>query len=176
MPAKTNEKTTPPIKRHQAIVQFSREHHFGLLLVWKIREGIRNNIEPVRISSYVICFLEQDLQKHFSNEESFLFPKLADDDALRQQAIREHRKIFALADNIRKEKNSHALLNSFADALESHIRFEERALFRHIQESLTESELAEVQQAHGITEIASVDDNWNDHFWESGKSAKNKRK
>lgn len=172
MTTKTNRKTTPPIKRHEAIVQFSREHHFGLLLSWKIREGIRNNIEPERIGSYVICFFEQDLQKHFRDEESILFPKLGTDDVLKQQAIREHKKICALADSIRNEKNGYALLNSFADALENHIRFEERDLFRHIQESLTESDLAEIQQAHGIKKIAPVDDNWSDHFWESGNQRK----
>ena len=50
--------STTPIKRSQALIQFSREHHFGLLLVWKMRQGLKENIEPIRISDYTIFIFE----------------------------------------------------------------------------------------------------------------------
>ncbi len=56
-----DDKTSTPIKRHETIVQFSREHHYGLLLVWKIKQGIQKNIDPERISSYVLYFFENDI-------------------------------------------------------------------------------------------------------------------
>lgn len=74
----SNENNTKPIKRYETIAQFSREHHFGLLLVWKIKQGIKKSISPERISNYVLCFYEQDLKQHFSNEEKlclFTCPK-----------------------------------------------------------------------------------------------------
>ena len=40
----TGKKT--PIKRHDALKHFSRDHHFGLLLVWKIREGVKLSETP----------------------------------------------------------------------------------------------------------------------------------
>ena len=51
-------KNQAPIKRHQAIVSFSKDHHFGLLLVWKIRQGLKKSIDPVRISNYVLFFFK----------------------------------------------------------------------------------------------------------------------
>lgn len=37
-----------PIKRNAAIVEFSKDHHFALLLVWKIREGLKKSIGPTQ--------------------------------------------------------------------------------------------------------------------------------
>ena len=65
--------TTTPIKRHPSLVAFSRDHHFGLLLVWKIKYGLDNGIAPERISNYVLYFFEQDLEAHFKEEEQKLF-------------------------------------------------------------------------------------------------------
>lgn len=42
-----------PIKRHTALKPLSREHHHGLLLSWKIREGLKRNIEIPRIKKYI---------------------------------------------------------------------------------------------------------------------------
>ncbi|WP_241739476.1 hypothetical protein [Aestuariibaculum marinum] len=30
-----------PLKRHKALQPLSREHHYGLLLTWKIRTGFK---------------------------------------------------------------------------------------------------------------------------------------
>ena len=62
-----------PIKRHQALVSFSKEHHFGLLLVWKIRQGLANAVSAERISRYVLFFFNEDLKFHFREEEELLF-------------------------------------------------------------------------------------------------------
>ena len=61
--------TTTPIKRSQALIQFSWEHHFGLLLVWKTWQGLKENIEPNRISDYAIFIFENKLSEHFEQEE-----------------------------------------------------------------------------------------------------------
>jgi len=37
---------TNPIKRNEAIAELSRDHHFALLLVWKIREGLKKAVKP----------------------------------------------------------------------------------------------------------------------------------
>lgn len=152
------------IKRHQALVSFSKDHHFGLLLVWKIRQGIRLSIEPGRISNYVIFFFENDLARHFKEEEEKLFPKLSADDPLRQQAYREHEKIYSLVHHIQKDKLDIHLLKELADSLEGHIRFEERVLFNHLQHTLSDDELVALSDDHGKPE-GDIDNKWSDHFW-----------
>lgn len=66
-------KDQAPIKRHQAIISFSKDHHFGLLLVWKIRQGLEKAVNAERISKYVVYFFKEDLEKHFKDEELLLF-------------------------------------------------------------------------------------------------------
>ena len=125
-------KTTAPIKRHEAIISFSKDHHFGLLLVWKIRQGLTNNIAPERISKYVLYFFKEDLEKHFSEEELLLFSKLKVDDPFRTRAEADHYAVRRLIELISVSKNNPAQLNQLADLLETHIRFEERDLFNHL--------------------------------------------
>jgi hypothetical protein len=62
-----------PIKRHKAIVSFSKDHHYGLLLVWKIRQGLNKEVSAERIINYVLFFFKEDLEKHFKTEELLLF-------------------------------------------------------------------------------------------------------
>ncbi len=163
----SKDNNSKPIKRHEAIVQFSREHHFGLLLVWKIKQGIKKNVSPERISNYVLYFFEHDLKQHFSNEEKTLFAYLPEDNLLRKQAFQEHNKIYSLIDAISNEKMSYSLLSQFSEILDSHIRFEERILFSHIQEVVPEKILMEHQASH--IDNKQVDNNWDDHFWETKK-------
>ncbi len=156
--------STTPIKRSEALIQFSREHHFGLLLVWKIRQGLKNNIEPRRISSYTVFFFEKELTAHFKEEEKDLFVKLAVDDPLRKQAFEEHKRIYELIAGLQQDSTNTTLLTQFADALDGHIRFEERTLFNHLQQHLSEDELNKLEEGHSKRE-GNVDDKWEDHFW-----------
>lgn len=130
-----------PLKRHQAIVSFSKDHHFGLLLVWKIRQGLQKDISTERVSNYVLFFFKEDLAKHFKEEEQLLFSKLPADDKLRNKAEKEHQAICNLVAAIDQKKDDSTLLSQLADELEQHIRFEERELFNHLQNNISEKEL-----------------------------------
>ena len=130
-----------PIKRHQALVSFSRDHHFGLLLVWKIKQGLANAIDAERISNYVLYFFEKDLQQHFEEEEQILFPKLPVDNVLRRRAEKEHAMIYDMIGQLRNDRTNEKLLLQFAETLKDHIRFEERELFAFLQHVLTDKEL-----------------------------------
>jgi len=152
-----------PIKRHEAIVTFSREHHFGLLLCWKIRHGIRHQIAPERIAPYVLHFFDADLKAHFDKEEKLLFDKLPDDPLI-IQAVGEHGEIYALINRISSGDKGYEVLNHFADKLDAHIRFEERTLFNHLQSILSEAELMEVSH-HNEAKTCDIDEGWSDHFW-----------
>ncbi|MES2649820.1 MAG: hemerythrin domain-containing protein [Bacteroidota bacterium] len=155
-----------PIKRHKAMVSFSKDHHFGLLLVWKIRQGLNKNIEINRISQYVLFFFTEDLIKHFKDEEALLFSELPKEDLLRKMAESEHQNIYRLVRAIEENKNSTSLLLELADALEKHIRFEERSLFNHLQSTIGEQAL-EVIEKRISNGDGNLDAKWEDHFWTS---------
>ena len=153
-----------PIKRHQALVSFSKDHHFGLLLVWKIRQGLAKAVNNERISNYVLFFFKEDLEKHFKEEEQLLFCKLPSDDVLRKQAEEDHQAICNLVAAIGKKKDDANLLSQFANALEKHIRFEERELFNHLQNNIAAEELEKIAGRFSNNSKA-VDDSWKDIFW-----------
>lgn len=133
--------THKPIKRNKAFVQFSIEHHFGLLQVWQIRQDITNGIDAQLISKHTLEFFEKGLRGHFRREEELLFAKLPVGDPLREQAEKEHRELYQLIDNISKNRSDSQLLQQFAGLLEAHIRFEERVLFNCLQEIMGQEEL-----------------------------------
>lgn len=133
--------TPKPIKRHPALVEFSKDHHFGLLLVWKIRDSLKKSVELSSINNHIIHFYDTDLGHHFAEEEELLFPKLPKDQLLRIRAETDHKNMRRMIDDLRKNPENKELLNRFADALEQHIRFEERELFNFMQEILPEDTL-----------------------------------
>lgn len=157
-----------PIKRNAAIVEFSRDHHFALLLIWKIREGLKKSIDPARISRYAIYFYDTDLIHHFEEEETVLFNKLSSDNRLRVQAESEHTDIKQLLDELKNKSDDNNLLKTFADTLEKHIRFEERELFNHLQENISDNDLAEIASSIR-TRNHEPDGAWDDIFWETKK-------
>lgn len=157
-------KETTPIKRHPAMVSFSRDHHFGLLLVWKIRQGLKKSIDPGRIGKYVLFFFSEDLLKHFSDEEKLLFSCLRADDLLRIQAEEDHAVIYQLIKDIRSQTADTGLLTQLADRLEKHIRFEERELFNHLQSVIGADALALIEKRIG-NDSKEIDEKWDDIFW-----------
>lgn len=161
-------KSKEPIKRHQAIVSFSKDHHFGLLLAWKIRQGLNKDINAERISDYVLYFFKEDLEKHFAEEEEMLFSHLPTDDMMRRRAEADHKDIYKLVEEIGNKKQDKALLNKLADKVDQHIRFEERELFNHLQSNISAAKLVEI--AKRIPNSSKeIDDNWADVFWEIKK-------
>lgn len=149
-----------PIKRHEALKPFSRDHHHGLLLCWKIREGFKRNIEPERIKKYTDWFWETHLAEHFEEEEKILFPILPEENDKVKKATAEHRRLKRLFENTTEIIKS---LSRIEEELESHIRFEERDLFNEIQKTATAEQLKRIENLHKDTFC----DNWEDEFWKN---------
>ena len=78
------------------MLSFSRDHHSGLLLVWKIRQGLDKRIETWRVSDYVLFLYKEDLETHFRDEEGLLFQRMPLDDVIRKQAESDHQDIRGL--------------------------------------------------------------------------------
>ena len=105
-----------PLKRHESLVPFSRDHHFGLLLVWKIKQGLNRQIDPVRISNYVRYFFREDIFPHFEEEERHLFTILEKDDPLRLRAEEEHSILRNLLSQLEKSPDDTELLTEIGRA------------------------------------------------------------
>lgn len=160
-------KSIKPIKRHPAIAELSRDHHAGLLLVWKIREGIKKSIEPERIKRYVIHCFDTELETHFKEEEELLFNKIPKENGLRRKAETDHATFRKLAEDMKKDPlSSYGLIEKFGDCLEKHIRFEERELFNFIQDSFPEATLLQIASLLNKEKKKQDILPWTDTFWE----------
>lgn len=132
-----------PIKRNEALKPLSRDHHHGLLLCWKIRQGIKLNIEPERIKKYLDWFWMSYLKPHFEAEEKYVFPVLGNENELVKQALAEHRRLRRLFE---KEGEHSKTISLIEEELEKHIRFEERVLFGKIEAAANKDQLALIQE------------------------------
>lgn len=154
------EEKVKPIKRHKAIQSFSREHHFGLLVSWKIRQGFKKDIDLKRIKKFTDWSFKHYIKPHFEAEERYMFSLLPDDDKLKKRAIAEHRRLERLFNDNDEIKRALSLIE---EELDAHIRFEERNLFNRLQEIATEEQLQQIERFH--TEIKETEE-WKDKFWE----------
>jgi iron-sulfur cluster repair protein YtfE (RIC family) len=91
---------------------------------------------------------DTEIAAHFADEERVLLPLLdaADGSRLRQ----EHFELNELSDAARAERRQvdpdASILRQLGDALEKHIRWEERQLFGRLQMSLSEMQLAALER------------------------------
>lgn len=146
------------MKRHEALVKLSRDHHFGLLTSWKIKQGIAKEAAPERISQYVLSFYNTQLEEHFAEEERWVFPLLGDDDLVKQ-AITEHNEMKQM---VSAGFDAYPQLSDFGTLLEKHIRMEERELFPKIQEAATDEQLEDLLKKP-FAEHGEMP--WDDEFW-----------
>lgn len=151
------------MKRHESIVILSREHHFGLLFCWKIRQGLNKQVPAERIQPYVKHFWNNHLQEHFKEEETLLFTLMEDD--LTERARAEHTQIIQFVTAVSNTPAQHELLNSLADALDNHIRFEERILFPHMEKELSEDKLVKLGDRLKHLHPEREKDDYPDEFW-----------
>ena len=141
------------IKRHKALHILSHDHHHGLILAQLIKKGspqyknLPNTTEGKK--DYSIRFYNDELIKHFDDEENILFPVVngKDDemDNFIEEIIIEHKKIKQLINQLESDEDVENTLDELGNILESHIRKEERDLFIKIQEILTEDELTALE-------------------------------
>lgn len=149
-----------PIKRHEALQDLSRDHHAGLLLCFKVREGLKRNVEPERILRYCRHFYKQHLEEHFREEEEILFPSLGNKHPMVQKALEQHRQLNRL---FASQTASGQVILEIEKLLKEHIRFEERELFNEIQQELGAEKLKLLNASLSHQRTSAED--WEDDFW-----------
>ena len=151
-----------PIKRSKELAPFSREHHEGLLFIWKIRQGIRNQISPRRIAAYCHWFWESHLQQHMQQEEEVLTSILSKEHPMMQKMFDEHEAIRNQVAAL-NECISYRSLRRLAEIVEYHIRFEERQLFPLIEHVATTDPMKWLECQLRTGNI--YEKQWEDNFW-----------
>lgn len=157
-----------PIKRSPELAPLSREHHDGLLFAWKIRQGINNKTPLEDMRNYTMWFWKNHIKPHFFQEEKILLPYMAEDNPLRNQLVDDHEHIRELVLGLDDEADKRSL-NILCDLLDKHIRFEERELFVHLEQTLQPDQLKEIYKKledHPVDHEAE----WKHPFWEKDKS------
>lgn len=154
-----------PIKRSPALMPLSREHHFDLLLVWKLRQGLAKGVEPARMAAYVNYLYEGMIDTHFSDEEQFFFDQLPAGDPQAEEARKQHAELRQTIDLAADpQKATPELFERLADLLEAHVRYEERELFAYLEKTLSPDVLSKAQSV--IEERhQGFEDSWQDIFW-----------
>ena len=122
-----------PLKRSRQLAPLSREHHEGLLFVWKIRQGIALNVPAKRIADYCAWYWQNELHDHFRKEEAIFSSLLPASDFLLNTMIEDHQAIAWKMEQV-IEGPSYYALQRLAQILYYHVRFEERNLFKHIEQ------------------------------------------
>jgi hemerythrin-like domain-containing protein len=150
-----------PIKRSEALKQLSKDHHFNLLFIWKIRQGLKLNVELLRIQKFIAHFFNEQILHHFSVEEKYLFCLLSREDLLRIRAEQEHLAIKRSFEKMSGDSITKNEVIEFTNLLESHIRFEERTLFNHMEKDMP----GKLQQAAKYFSSEHLEDGWPDTFW-----------
>jgi iron-sulfur cluster repair protein YtfE (RIC family) len=128
-------------KRHSSLAPLSRDHHHGLALALRLRQGPKALLvdgwthDPVRQARRVLRFAEEELAPHFAAEEEALFPFLRmrapELVPLLERLIGEHRLLETLLAQLASADGPPmpGLLEQIGEYLERHIRAEERELF-----------------------------------------------
>lgn len=147
------------MKRSEELKAFSREHHHGLLLSWKIRTGISKGVSFDRMKKYTDWFFITYIQPHFREEEKYVFPILGDDHPMVKKALSQRRRLEKL---FLGDKKPEIALSLGEERLEKYIRYEERVLFKKIQEVATEKQMQYIQKMHKHQEF---EENTADEFW-----------
>lgn len=157
-----------PVRRSPYIIKLSRDHHAGLLFCWKIRQGQRLTVDLERIKEYVAYFSHEHLASHFEEEEKYLFASQIQDDLV-QRAMNEHKNIRHLSAAIAGASGEKlaSLLDEIANTVDEHIRFEERTLFPHMEQVLSETQLKKISTQ---LDHEPEKDIYADEFWIKQKS------
>ena len=136
------------MKRHEALIPLSRDHHGTLILSRLLRsdappyKGLP--LEVKEKAEYALKHYREELLHHFEQEEKMI-PVLKGvnttlDSLLACMKV-EHQELHSLFNSITMNEELSSQLDKLGRALESHVRKEDREIFPLIQECCTEEVL-----------------------------------
>lgn len=140
------------MKRHEALAPLSREHHGTLILAQLLKKnapvykGLPTHAAGK--AAYALQQFEELIKKHFQQEEIMLEKaKDCHDDIknLAAEIIQEHQHLTALFLSMNTALVTEETMDRLGNALENHIRKEERVLFPLLQQHCSEALLQQIR-------------------------------
>lgn len=144
-----------------ALTPLVAEHDEVILLCERIREGLKNKIEPKRIKKYADWFKKEYLNPHFEIEKKYSFPILGENNVRVKRALANHRRLNRL---FSETTELNTVLHKIEEELSTYIGFEERILYNEIREIASLDQLNEIEKQH--RKLNFTDEDWKDRFWE----------
>jgi hemerythrin-like domain-containing protein len=138
------------MKRRPELRNLSEEHHHGLVAARRLRQAAQGKRAIEEAVEQFLAAWRGEIQPHFRAEEEVLLPEYARvvpaDDPLITRTLTEHvalrRAVRALERSAGSERQS--LAAEIGQALDDHIRFEERVLFPTVEAALEGPRLEEL--------------------------------
>ena len=131
------------MKRVEALLQLSREHHTALSIAQRAKRALAAGTatEVEALAKACAQRFVAELEPHFLDEERWLLPALeaAGEHGLVARTLDEHRQLRSLAAAL--AAGDLDPLARFAEMLGAHVRFEERELFERAQQVIPADEL-----------------------------------
>ena len=156
------------MKRDANLVTLSWEHHDGLVVSFRLQQGLNKNVDTKEMADYILFTWDTVLEHHFWQEEEILTASLEETERgreLLQTMLDDHRyfreriKQFKLQSSFNPET-----IKEFAGRLNQHIRFEEQKLFQYLEETLSPVKLKKIGDF--LSEQHKQSDKcWTDQFW-----------
>jgi hemerythrin-like domain-containing protein len=155
------------MKRDKNLETLSWEHHDGLVVAFRLQQGIKKGIQVALLSKYILYVWEHALQHHFWQEEQTLNEYLdsyPEGKLFVKQMMEEHHSFRVLIEQLREDGSNNKSIGEFATRLTRHIRFEERKLFPFIQKVASVDQLAAIGSfLHRYHKSGSQE--WKPRFW-----------
>jgi len=114
--------------RHPAVVEFSRDHHFGLVFCRHMLRLLKSKSDIEHIRLLFGLFWKNELKSHTESEEKFI-SALQTVPAIRQMES-DHIKMGEMFTEC--HDYGYDELKDLVNLLENHIRFEEKVLFPRV--------------------------------------------
>jgi hemerythrin-like domain-containing protein len=157
------------MKRNENLKTLSWEHHDGLVVSFRLQQGLKKNANTTEMVEYILHTWKNILEHHFwLEEQSFVQTLIKSKEAsnLISQMINDHEQFKILISRLKEDDKNKKIIEEFANLLNKHIRFEERQLFPLIEKELGSNKLDEVgkflKQHHNPScEV------WQNQFWKN---------
>jgi hemerythrin-like domain-containing protein len=135
------------MKRNENLKTLSWEHHDGLVVSFRLQQGLKKNAKTDEMCKYILHIWNGMLENHFRQEEQVITLKLMQSEKgieFLNQMLNEHETIRKLINKIDSHKSDFQVIEEFALLLNQHIRFEERQLFPLFEQEAGSEKLQEV--------------------------------
>jgi hemerythrin-like domain-containing protein len=155
------------MKRHDQLKTLSWEHHDGLVVAFRLQQGLKNGISLKILKKYILHVWNTALRHHFWQEEEIINPHLEQSKQglqIKKQMMADHHAFRGLIDDLEQNSARTDQIGEFADILNRHIRFEERQLFPFVETNTSQTELEKMGaflRDHHLTKRHD----WQPIFW-----------